>query len=61
MLLTSAFLKEKPAISLEEWVLVSKVFTTAMGKLRVKQWPSSVTDYYYKANDEAYSNGDNKS
>ena len=29
MLLTSAFPKEDSAISLEEWVLVFKVFTTA--------------------------------
>ena len=35
MLLTSAFLKEISAVSLEEWVLVFKVFTTATNKLRV--------------------------
>ena len=36
MLLTSAFSKENSAISLEEWVLVLKVFTTATRRLRVK-------------------------
>ena len=36
MLLTSAFLKENSAISLEEWVLVFKVSTTAIRRLRVK-------------------------
>ena len=35
MLLTSAFSKENSAISLEEWVLVFKVFTLATRKLRV--------------------------
>ena len=37
MLLTSAIWKENSAISLEEWVLVLKVFTTAIRKLRVNQ------------------------
>ena len=37
MLLTSAFSKENSAVSLEEWVLVFKVFTTATRKLRVKE------------------------
>ena len=37
MLLTSAFSKEYFAISLEECVLVLKVFTTAARKLRVKK------------------------
>ena len=37
MLLNSAFSKQNPAISLEEWVLVFKVFTTATSKLRVRQ------------------------
>ena len=36
MLLTSAVLKQNSAISLEEWVLVFKVFTTTTRKLRVK-------------------------
>ena len=36
MLLTSAFSKQNSAISLEEWVLVLKLFTTATRKLRVK-------------------------
>ena len=36
MLLTSAFLKENSAISLEEWVLVFKLFTTDTRNLRVK-------------------------
>ena len=36
MLLTFAFFKENSAISLEECVLVFKVFTTATRKLRVK-------------------------
>ena len=48
MLLTSAFLKDNSAISLEEWVLVFKVFTTATRKLRINLsllkvppcWPS---------------------
>ena len=35
MLLTSAFSKQNSAISLEEWVLVLKVFTTATRKLGV--------------------------
>ena len=37
MLLSSAFSKENSAISVEEWVLVFKVFTTATRKFRVKQ------------------------
>ena len=36
ILLTSTFSKENSAISLEEWVLVFEVFTSATGKLRVK-------------------------
>ena len=36
MLLTSAFSKENSAVSLEEWVLVFKVFTTATRKIRDK-------------------------
>ena len=36
MLLTPAVLKQNSAISLEEWVLVFKVFTTATRQLRVK-------------------------
>ena len=36
MFLTSAFSKGNSAISLGEWVLVLKVFTTATRKLRVK-------------------------
>ena len=35
MLLTSAFSKQNSAISLEEWVLVFKVFTTDTRQLRV--------------------------
>ena len=35
MLLTTAFSKENSAITLEVWVLVFKVFTTATRKLRV--------------------------
>ena len=37
MLLPSAFSKENSAISLDEWVLVFKVFTTASRKLRVNE------------------------
>ena len=37
MPLTSAFSKENSVISLEEWVLVFKVFTTATRKLRVNR------------------------
>ena len=37
MLLTSAFSKQNSAISLEEWVLVFTVFTTATRRLRVNQ------------------------
>ena len=36
MLLVSAFSKENSPISLKEWVLVFKVFTTATRKLGVK-------------------------
>ena len=36
MLLTSAFWKQNSVISLEEWVLVLKLFTTATMKLKVK-------------------------
>ena len=36
MLLASAFLKENPVISLEAWILVFQVFTTATMKLRAK-------------------------
>ena len=36
MLLTSAFSKQNSVISLEEWVLVFKLFTTTIRKLRVK-------------------------
>ena len=35
MLLTCAFLKQNSVISLEEWVLVLKLFTAATRKLRV--------------------------
>ena len=44
MLLTYAFSKENSAISLEEWVLVFKVFTTATRRLRVKD---KVTDFTF--------------
>ena len=37
MLLTSSFSKQNSAISLEEWVLVFILFTTATRKLRVKE------------------------
>ena len=37
MLLTSTFSKENSAISLEEWVLVFKAFTTATRELRDKK------------------------
>ena len=37
MLLTSAFSKQNSAISLEEWVLVSKLFTTATRKLTINK------------------------
>ena len=36
MLFTSAFSKQNSVISLEEWVLVFKLLTTATRKLRVK-------------------------
>ena len=36
MLLTSAFSKENSAVSIEECVLMSKVFITATRNLRVK-------------------------
>ena len=36
ILLTSSFSKENSAITLEEWVLVLKVFTIAARKSRVK-------------------------
>ena len=36
MLLTSAFSKQHYVISLQEWVSVLRLFTTATRKLRVK-------------------------
>ena len=46
MLLTSVFSKENSAISLEEWVLVFKVFTTAT--LRVKWQLNAVVFVLHK-------------
>ena len=47
MLLTSVFSKENSAISLEEWVLVFKVFTTAKMKLIVNHMHACFCFFFF--------------